>query len=127
MTLRSITDPMGKRRRLGRLGRLGLLGLLAGALAGCVTTAPPFDDPGSEYTQRSLTISPTAGNAQVANTVMQTAGPWPAYSYDTNVPGDGVSMVKAVNRFENREPPAQSSTGGTTARRQAQSHGAATQ
>lgn len=111
MTLRSITDPMGKRRRLGRIG---LLVPLASALAGCVTTAPPFDDPGSQYTQRSLTISPTTGNAQAANTVMQTAGPWPAYSYDTNVPGDGVSTVKAVTRFENREPPAQSSTGATT-------------
>ena len=109
MTLRS---RKGKRRRLGRFG---LLGLLAGALAGCVTAAPPFDDPGSQYTQRSLTISPSAGNAEAANTVMQTPGPWPAYSSDTNVPGDGVSTVKAVTRFENREPSAQSSAGGTTA------------
>ena len=101
-----------KRRRLGRFG---LLGPLAGALAGCVTAPPPFDDPGSQYSQRSLTISPTAGNAEAINTVMQTAGPWPAYSSDTNVAADGVSTVKAVNRFENREPSAQSSAGGTTA------------
>jgi hypothetical protein len=78
-----------------------------------VTNAPPFDDPGSQYTQRSLTVSPTAGNAQAANTVMQTAGPWPSYAYDTNVPGNGERTVRAVKRFESREPSggAQSSPG----------------
>jgi hypothetical protein len=101
-------------RKWRRIGRFGLIGLFANALAGCVTSAPPFDDPGSQYARRSLTVSPTTGNAQAINTVMQTAGPWPAYSYDTNVPGDGESAVKAIKRFEGRDPSsggAQSSPG----------------
>ena len=60
----------------------------------------PFDDPFSDYTQRSLTISPGAGNAQAANLALQTATPWPRYSNDTNIPGNGSQMVRAVHEFE---------------------------
>jgi hypothetical protein len=61
---------------------------------------PPFDDPFAEYTQRSLTISQGAGNAQAANLVLQTATPWPRYSSNTNIPGNGARMVRAVHNFE---------------------------
>ena len=54
----------------------------------------PFDDPFSDYTQRSPTISPGAGNAQAANLALQTATPWPRYSSNTNIPGNGAQMVK---------------------------------
>ena len=61
---------------------------------------PPFDDPFADYTQRSLFINPTSGNAQAANTALQTDTPWPRYSSNTNIPGNGAQMVRAVNEFE---------------------------
>jgi hypothetical protein len=61
---------------------------------------PPFDDPFANYTQRSLTVSPGTGNAQAANLAMQTATPWPRYSSNTNIPGNGARMVGAVHNFE---------------------------
>lgn len=74
---------------------------------------PPFDDPFADYTQRSLTIAPGAGNAQAANTALQAATPWPRYSQDTNISGNGAQMVRAVNEFESgKRPPLVESTGG---------------
>lgn len=67
--------------------------------------APPYDDPFAEYTQRSLTISPGAGNTQAANTALQTASPWPRYSNDTNIPGNGAHMVRAVQEYESGKRP----------------------
>jgi len=61
---------------------------------------PPFDDPFADYTQRSLTISPGAGNAQAAAVALQTATTWPRYSSNTNIPGNGARMVGAVHNFE---------------------------
>ena len=61
---------------------------------------PPFDDPFADYTQRSLTISPGAGNAQAAAVALQTATTWPRYSSNTNIPGNGARMVGAVQNFE---------------------------
>ena len=61
---------------------------------------PPFDDPFFDYTQRSLFINPTSGNAQAANTALETATPWPRYSSNTNIPGNGAQMVRAVHEFE---------------------------
>ena len=66
---------------------------------------PPFDDPFADYTQRSLTISPSAGNAQAANLALQTATPWPRYSSNTNIPGNGARMVGAVHNFESGGSP----------------------
>jgi len=66
---------------------------------------PPFDDPFADYTQRSLTASPSSGNAQAANEVLQTATPWPRYSSNTNIPGNGPRMVGAVHSFESGGSP----------------------
>jgi hypothetical protein len=66
---------------------------------------PPFEDPFADYTQRSLFINPTSGNAQAANTVLQTATPWPRYSSNTNIPGNGARMVGAVHNFESGGSP----------------------
>ena len=66
---------------------------------------PPFDDPFADYTQRSLTVSPSSGNAQAANEVLQTATPWPRYSSNTNIPGNGPRMVGAVHNFESGGSP----------------------
>lgn len=62
--------------------------------------AAPWDDPFANYTQRSLTVSPTSGNDQAANEVLQTATPWPRYSSNTSIPGNGARMVGAVQNFE---------------------------
>jgi len=110
-------------RSAGLIGALGL----AAALGGCnsagypvcraVCTAPyppaypaayaplpayptPWDDPFADYTQRILTVSPTAGNAQAANVALQTATPWPRYSSNTNIPANGARMVKAIQNYE---------------------------
>ena len=72
----------------------------------------PYDNPFSDYTQRSVTISPGAGNAQAANLALQTATPWPRHSNDTNIPGNGAQMVKAVHDFESGKRPPLESTGG---------------
>ena len=61
---------------------------------------PPFDDPFADYTQRSLTISTGAGNAQAANLALQTATPWPPHSSNTNIPGNGARMVRAIHEYE---------------------------
>ena len=66
---------------------------------------PPWDDPFVDYTQRSLTVSPSSGNAQAANEVLQTATPWPRYSSNTNIPGNGARMVGAVHNFESGGSP----------------------
>ena len=66
---------------------------------------PLWDDPFADYTQRTLTINPTSGNAQAANTVLQTATPWPRYSSNTNIPGNGPRMVGAVHNFQSGGSP----------------------
>jgi hypothetical protein len=77
---------------------------------------PPFDDPFADYTQRSLTITQTAGNAQAADLALQTDTPWPRYSKNTNIPGNGARMVRAINQFESgkRPNPGSSESGGGT-------------
>ena len=72
---------------------------LAAALSGC-SPGVPFDNPTAEYTQRSLTISPTSGNAQAANLAIQTSTPWPRNSWNTRIPGNGPLMVNAVETYQ---------------------------
>jgi hypothetical protein len=67
---------------------------------------PPWDDPFVDYTDRSLTISHSTGNAQAANEALQTATPWPPYSYDARIPGNGARSVRAVTQFESGAAPA---------------------
>jgi hypothetical protein len=69
------------------------------AVAGCSSTIA-FDDPSSDYLQRTALISTTGGDAQAANIAMQTATPWPRYSNDTNIPANGARIVKAITRYE---------------------------
>ena len=73
---------------------------------------PPFEDPFADYSRRIVTVSPGAGNTQAANTALQTATPWPRHSSDTNIPGNGPQMVRAVNDFESGKRPPLSSGGG---------------
>jgi hypothetical protein len=61
---------------------------------------PLWDDPFADYAQRTLTINPTSGNAEATNTALQTATPWPRYSSNTHIPGNGRRMVEAVHNFE---------------------------
>jgi hypothetical protein len=84
-------------RMLRRLIPIAFLGVVA--LAGC-SPGVPFDEPFADYTQRRLTVSSTAGNAQASNLAIQTSGPWPRYSQYTSIPGDGPRMVRAVQSYE---------------------------
>jgi len=127
-------DREGRLKMMRGAGLIGALGV-AGALGGCsyagypacytVCAAPypiaypaayaphptPWDDPFADYTQRILTVSPTAGNAQAANVALQTRTPWPRYSSNTNIPGNGARMVKAVEDYEKGVTPPPSSLG----------------
>ena len=69
------------------------------AVAGCSSTIG-FDDPFSDYLQRTALVSTTGGDAQAANIAMQTATPWPRYANDTNIPANGARIVKVINRYE---------------------------
>ncbi|MBV9287412.1 MAG: hypothetical protein JO288_06250 [Hyphomicrobiales bacterium] len=64
-----------------------------------------WDDPFADYSQRILTVSPSAGNAQAANLALQTATPWPRHSSNTNIPADGARAVKAIQNYEGRTSP----------------------
>jgi hypothetical protein len=70
------------------------------AVLGACSAGPPFDDPFAEYAQRTQTITLAAGNAKEANAAIQTIDPWPAYVYNTRIPGDGSRMADAVVRYE---------------------------
>ena len=73
---------------------------------------PPWDDPFADYTWRGVTVSPSAGNAQAANAALQTATPWPRYSSNTNIPGNGANMVRAVQQYESGTRPGLGGGGG---------------
>ena len=69
------------------------------AVAGCSSTVA-FDDPFSDYLQRTALVSTTGGDAQAANVAMQTATPWPRYANDTNIPANGARIAKVITRYE---------------------------
>jgi hypothetical protein len=83
--------------------------LLAIGLLGAVTLstqccAQIFDDPFSQYLERSLTITPGAGNDQGVNAAIQRIDPWPPYAGYTRIPGRGqraVDSVEKMYRFSN--------------------------
>src|SRR5271165_2385737 len=117
--VRTLRDGLNERKGRGitRSGiAIALLGLAA-ALAGC-SPGGPFDDPLGDYTQRSLTISPTSGNAQAANLAIQTSTPWPRNSQYTSIPGNGPRMVNAVQNYKSGTgggPPATAAGGASPA------------
>jgi hypothetical protein len=81
------------------------------AVAGCSSTIG-FDDPFADYLQRTALVSTTGGDVQAANTVMQTATPWPRNANDTNIPANGARLVKVINRYESGSSGASASEGG---------------
>jgi hypothetical protein len=81
------------------------------AVAGCSSTIG-FDDPFADYLQRTALVSTTGGDAPAANTVMQTATPWPRNANDTNIPANGARLVKVINRYESGSSGASASEGG---------------
>jgi hypothetical protein len=92
----------GSKKQSGALrSGLALASLAALAVAGCSSTIG-FDDPFADYLQRTALVSPTGGDAQAANTALQTATPWPRYANDTNIPANGARMTAAVKRYESR-------------------------
>ena len=98
--MQSLLSDLNRGKTLPMLRRLipiAVLGVVA--LAGC-SPGVPFDEPFAAYTQRTLTVSPTAGNAQASNLAIQTSGPWPRYSQYTSIPANGSRMVKAFQNYE---------------------------
>ena len=81
------------------------------AVAGCSSTIG-FDDPFADYLQRTALVSTTGGDAQAANTTMQTATPWPRNANDTNIPANGARLVKVINRYESGSSGGSASEGG---------------
>jgi hypothetical protein len=58
-----------------------------------------FDDPFSQYVERSITIWPGAGNANNANAAIHAIDPWPPYAGYTRIPGDARHAVDSINRM----------------------------
>jgi hypothetical protein len=73
-----------------------------------------FDDPSADYLQRTALVSTTGGDAQAANLALQTPTPWPRYSNDTNIPGNGARMTAAIKRYESGAASAGESSGQTS-------------
>lgn len=95
----SMVDGLRSQRSILRSGiALVSLGAVL-AVAGCSSTVG-FDDPFADYFQRTALVSTTGGDAQAANTAVQTATPWPRYANDTNIPANGARMTAAIKRYE---------------------------
>ena len=65
--------------------------LLATGILGAATLATDcraqiFDNPFSPYFERSITITPNAGNAADTNAAIQRIDPWPPYAGYTRIP-----------------------------------------
>ena len=71
----------------------------AAGLAGC-SPGVPFDDPFAEYTQRSLTISPTAAIRRRRIWRCRPADRGRDPPSTRSIPGNGPLMVKAVQNYE---------------------------
>jgi hypothetical protein len=82
---------------------VALLALLG--LGGCATyvvpTAQIYDPVAGvqEYTQRTDTVTLSAGNAQDVNTRVQEIDPWPRYVGNKRIVADGQRMAGAVERY----------------------------
>jgi hypothetical protein len=85
--------------RRPKLKAIAACAAAAAVLAGC-SGGPPFDDPFTQYTQRTQTITLGAGDAKEANAAIHVIDPWPRYAYDTHIPGDGARMADAVERYQ---------------------------
>jgi len=75
---------------------IGLFGAIALSNA---CSAQIFDDPFSQYFERSITITPGAGNAKDANAAIHTIDPWPPYAGYTRIPGDGRKGVNSIEQM----------------------------
>ena len=79
-------------------------GILAAATLSTDCRAQIFDNPFSQYFERSMTITPNAGNAPDTNAAIQRIDPWPPYAGYTRIPGQGehaVNSIERMNRFPN--------------------------
>jgi hypothetical protein len=76
-----------------------MIGLIGSAILPYECGAQIFDDFFSDYSQRTITIAPGAGNAKDANAAIHTIDPWPPFVGYTRIPGDGRSAVNAIERM----------------------------
>jgi hypothetical protein len=90
-----------------------MLGLIGAAILPYECSAQMLDNPFSEYIQREVTITPGGGDANDTNAAIHTIDPWPAYSRNTRIPGNGRLSVDAVERmYRNPFPLSQGGGGG---------------
>jgi hypothetical protein len=68
-------------------------------------SAQIWDDPFSQYVERSITIAPGAGNAKDANAAIHTIDPWPPYVGHTRIPTSGRRAVGAVEQMYRKPSP----------------------
>jgi hypothetical protein len=80
-----------------KLFRHFLLLCVAGATSGCITEYP---NPATQYVQRIDTVTLAAGDAQDVNAATHTIDPWPPYSANRRIPGNGARLAGAVERYE---------------------------
>lgn len=82
-----------------------LVGLVGAAVVPHECGAQIYNDPGIEYTERSIMIFPGGGNANDINAAIQTIDPWPPYAGNTRIPNDGRSAVQGVRRMYSKPDP----------------------
>ena len=96
-------DRVNKERRMRPLAlMIGLIGVVSLPYE---CSAQIWDDPFSQYVERSVTIAPGAGNAKDANAAIHTIDPWPPYVGHTRIPGSGRRAVGAVEQMYRRPNP----------------------
>jgi len=90
-----------------------MLGLIGAAILPYECSAQVLDNPFSEYIQREVTITPGGGDANDTNAAIHTIDPWPAYSRNIRIPGNGRLSVDALEQmYRNPYPLSQGGGGG---------------
>lgn len=67
--------------------------------AGVAARAGDLDDIVAPYLQRTDSIMAGAGNAKAVNSVTHMIDPWPPYSGNRRIPGNGERMAGAAERY----------------------------
>jgi hypothetical protein len=77
-----------------------LLGSAMAFAALAVSPAHAWDQyPFDEYSQRTETVTPWAGDSKDTNAAIHIIDPWPPYAGNRRIPGNGERMSGAVERY----------------------------
>jgi hypothetical protein len=78
----------------------GLATALLAAASGACWAGPPFENPATEYLQRTDTITLSAGNAKNANAVVHIIDPWPRHVTNRRIPANGERMAHTMEHYK---------------------------